>query len=1208
MRMTWLGISAAILASAAASCAGPTDAALTGPTSAPAPIVIGEEAAYLAPLPARALLPLDAIAPKLPAPVTPADAETLPARAAEIVPTAEDKIKRGNFTEAIDILDRARGFAPDSARIRRDLGFAYAGANERGKAEANLLIAAKTAPDNVRLHLLLGQYAELQKQYVSALTHFRTGLLCSDAKGENPDTGETLARLGAALEQQEYYTAALEAYAQLEAMISAHEREYAASAQLKMLATQPERLQVARGRVMLKLHQFADAAKLLDQAYRQDKSNPEAGRLAVVALLAQKDYATAQRIIVGMLAEPAQRELATLSALELARAQKDVRVPAALLHSYTEHGGSDAGFILAMAEVTAELGEVEQARQIIAANLKGPPDNGQAILRLARLQAQLGDLQAAFLSYARLLAEDMPHASQVPGELARLTRQGAGKTFQPASFAGGNDAKAQITAYVVAMGMLAQAQGKADDAVRHFKTAIAGDPKAWRAYDQLEDISFQRKDDVALDQLAADAVKADADGFFRYYLAGKIQFQRGKTGDAVASLEQARTRNARDVATLTLLGEAYIRQGRTTDGERALLSALNVSGDDPRAIEGLFELYLAQHRLGDAQRLVSMVLGRNPRNLTARALLAQYCLTTGRAEQAKSEARKVLKDAPDDVEARLVEIRAGLPVFIDDVPIPAAAADAALAKLRDLLSADAANESANRLCVALLANQGKYAEAAKMLETMCKGAPGDYVLALAWFDALIRAKLEDRATAAIEDLAKNKDLSANVRSVIIDTLVRLKKFDLAHKILEGWLGGAPQAEAMGLKLLNLKLQEAAGWYDKEDALLEQLLNQESREAVKPILQRDRIRVLAKAGQFDQAVAFTRQIIAQSPDNEVGQRFKVILLAALMDAKAFDKAQPLVDEWITAATTAELREDLRRVKLLLYAKEGKFDKLMAYGRQWLNENPLYPPANEAVIAVLIESKKYDDALKLAQEWLAAEQKADKPTAATAPATRPARPAEATVGAMRMVVGVLQAAQRNDEALAKARQFVAQSPDDPKLLRTLYSALATAQQPKEAMTVLEKIYQLDPEDAMLNNDLGYCWADQGVNLDKAQDMLAKAVKDRPESIAVIDSYGWVLYKLGRFEDAAREFERALAGQDPSVNSVIFDHAGDVYWRYGLKEEAVRMWKQAIEAAEKAEPKDADDKKVLPAATEKVKAVRAGQSPKVAPLGEGVSETGN
>ncbi len=103
------------------------------------------------------------------------------------------------------------------------------------------------------------------------------------------------------------------------------------------------------------------------------------------------------------------------------------------------------------------------------------------------------------------------------------------------------------------------------------------------------------------------------------------------------------------------------------------------------------------------------------------------------------------------------------------------------------------------------------------------------------------------------------------------------------------------------------------------------------------------------------------------------------------------------------------------------------------------------------------------------------------------------------------------------------------------------------------------ELQPEQPFVLNYLGYSWVDQGLNLEQAQEMLHRAVDARPDDGFIVDSLGWVYYRLKEYEKAVESLERAVVLQpgDPVIN----DHLGDAYWRVGREREAVFQWQRAL-----------------------------------------------
>jgi len=112
---------------------------------------------------------------------------------------------------------------------------------------------------------------------------------------------------------------------------------------------------------------------------------------------------------------------------------------------------------------------------------------------------------------------------------------------------------------------------------------------------------------------------------------------------------------------------------------------------------------------------------------------------------------------------------------------------------------------------------------------------------------------------------------------------------------------------------------------------------------------------------------------------------------------------------------------------------------------------------------------------------------------------------------------------------------------------------------AETDLLKALELRPDHPQVLNYLAYSWVDRDENLDQAKDMLIKAVSLRPRDGYIIDSLGWLYYRLGDFEDAVAQLEKAVSLQaaDPTIN----DHLGDAYWRVGRSDEARYQWQRAL-----------------------------------------------
>lgn len=106
---------------------------------------------------------------------------------------------------------------------------------------------------------------------------------------------------------------------------------------------------------------------------------------------------------------------------------------------------------------------------------------------------------------------------------------------------------------------------------------------------------------------------------------------------------------------------------------------------------------------------------------------------------------------------------------------------------------------------------------------------------------------------------------------------------------------------------------------------------------------------------------------------------------------------------------------------------------------------------------------------------------------------------------------------------------------------------------------KALELNPDQPQVLNYLGYSLVEKQIKLDEALDMIERAVAARPDSGYIVDSLGWVLFRLGKYDEAVGHMERAteLMPVDPVVN----DHLGDVYWSVGRVLEAQFQWRRAL-----------------------------------------------
>lgn len=156
-------------------------------------------------------------------------------------------------------------------------------------------------------------------------------------------------------------------------------------------------------------------------------------------------------------------------------------------------------------------------------------------------------------------------------------------------------------------------------------------------------------------------------------------------------------------------------------------------------------------------------------------------------------------------------------------------------------------------------------------------------------------------------------------------------------------------------------------------------------------------------------------------------------------------------------------------------------------------------------------------------------------------------------------ILTQAGEDDEAMAVFNQALAELPDNMPL-RYARAMLYDRRGDLSAMERdLRDIVASDPDNATALNALGYTLADRTTRYDEALQLISRALELRPNEPAILDSMGWVMYRMGRYEEALEYLNRAYAEfPDPEVAA----HLGEVLWVSGETNAAREIWLDALQ----------------------------------------------
>jgi len=156
-------------------------------------------------------------------------------------------------------------------------------------------------------------------------------------------------------------------------------------------------------------------------------------------------------------------------------------------------------------------------------------------------------------------------------------------------------------------------------------------------------------------------------------------------------------------------------------------------------------------------------------------------------------------------------------------------------------------------------------------------------------------------------------------------------------------------------------------------------------------------------------------------------------------------------------------------------------------------------------------------------------------------------------------LLREAARHREAFDLLDEALRKQPEQPELL---YDQALTAEK-LDRLDVLErnlrKLIQIRPDHAHAYNALGYTLADRNLRLEEARALIERALELAPDDSFIIDSMGWVLYRMGNLQGAREWLWRAWRGRR---DAEIGAHLGEVLWMLGERDEAERIWREVEE----------------------------------------------
>jgi len=306
-----------------------------------------------------------------------------------------------------------------------------------------------------------------------------------------------------------------------------------------------------------------------------------------------------------------------------------------------------------------------------------------------------------------------------------------------------------------------------------------------------------------------------------------------------------------------------------------------------------------------------------------------------------------------------------------------------------------------------------------------------------------------------------------------------------------------------------------------------------------------------AKNYNEALKYLLEVERLAP-LDVPIKLKVGLL--YYELKEFDKA---IDRFTEALSLSPANDRVSYYLGLLEAQRKNYESAFNYFKSIPPDSELYKEAVVRSVLVLKEMQALPKAIGLAQDALKKRQ---------------------DIPELYEVLGTLYGREgRYDQAFLTLNKGLKKFPNHEKLLFSKGVMHDKAGQFEKSIATMRELVVVNPKNASALNYIGYSYADRGIHLDEALDLVTMAYQIKPDDGYIVDSLAWVYFKQGNPQKA---LELLLQANKISPNEpVILEHLGDVYLELGAKEKAKNYFQEAVAAAVKQEStldRDVDDLK--------------------------------
>ena len=574
---------------------------------------------------------------------------------------------------------------------------------------------------------------------------------------------------------------------------------------------------------------------------------------------------------------------------------------------------------------------------------------------------------------------------------------------------------------------------------------------------------------------------------------------------------------------------------------------------------GLAELYARTGRIRDAVLEAQDLLKRDPNNLEAHKLLGRiYRRSLGESMPSGD----VLKLAIEQYEAivRIEPKNADDHLLLGQLYILNKDMVKAEKELKTAVQLDPTSEEAVTNLAYLYNEEGDFKRAIDLLNNIPEAQRTSKIYA-ALGATYEQHKDYKNAIAAFNKAVQLDKENLDAMRGLAQNLVNDNQMEAALNEYKTIQDADPQDAQSALRISEIyrhmgKLDLAMDNLKKAEALVQDSLEITYNEAL----------ILEAQGKFDNAAELLQKLVAASTpqkgaSDSPGEKNNRALFLERLGNVYREEGRPLLAvETFRKMVELGGEESSRGYQEIIdsYREQKQWADATRVAQEAVNKLPNDKTLKLALAQQLADTGKADEGIRMVQGLMK-----------NSPDDRD------TLIGLSQIYARLRRWKDAEDTLVKADKY-SSKPEEKEYIQFLQGSMFERQKKyDQAEQSFRQVLQIDPNNSMTLNYLGYMMADHNTHLEEALSLIKKAISLDPQNGAYIDSLGWAYFKLGKY-DESEEALRKAADKTPN-DATIQDHLGELYSKTGRLKLAATHWERALNEWNKSVAGDVDPQDV-------------------------------